>query len=128
MEQKEIYSGKALLKRTPKSTAFALCIVAAFCAAVFYISVFLPASWIFELGAIIISAIWVNKILKEGTFSLTYILYENSLVLRRRYGFIEIDTDKFPLEESIITEKSITYNGKTTDFFPDEQLKMLLNL
>ena len=128
MEQNEIYSGKALLKRTPQSTAVALCIVAIFCAAVFYISVFLPASWIFELGAIIIAAIRVNKILKEGTFTLTYILYDDRIVLRRRYGFIEIDTDVFLLKDCIFTENKITCNGKTIDFFPDNQLKMLLNL
>ena len=128
MENNMLYSGKAILPRTPKSTAIALCFVVVFYAVVCVIAQFLPASWLFELGAIVVSAVMVNKILKDGTFTLTYILYEDRLVFRRRYGFLENDTHEFKLSECTITKSSIISNGKSFDFYPDKRLKELLNL
>ena len=77
---------------------------------------------------IVFCAIYINKLLKQGTFSLTYILYEDSLTVLTRYGFIETVTASFPLSECVFSERSITYNGKNFAFYPDENLKKLLNI
>ena len=79
-----------------------------------------------EIGAIALSAIYINKVLKQGTFVATYVLYEDTLVVLTRYGLIEKETEWYNLDEAVFTENSVTVNGKTRPFYPDEELKKIL--
>ena len=128
MEQKEIlYKGKAIAVKDDKQTFKALLKAIIFCVVVFAVAKYLPYfSWVFEIGAIALSAIYINKVLKQGTFIATYILYEDSLAVLTRYGFIEMETARYILSESEFTENSVTTGGKTYPFYPDEELKKLL--
>ncbi len=126
MEQKEIYRGRAVAVKDDKQTFKALLKAIIFCFVVFAVSKYLPAAWAFEIGAIVLSAIYINKVLKQGTFIATYILYEDSLAVVTRYGFIEKETARYILSESTFTENSVTTEGKTYPFYPDEKLKKLL--
>ena len=127
MEQKEIlYKGKAIAVKDDKQTIKALFKAIIFCVVVFAVAKYLPFSWVFEIGAIALSAIYINKVLKQGTFIATYILYEDSLSVVTRYGFIEMETARYILSESEFTENSVTTGGKTHPFYPDEELKKLI--
>lgn len=126
MEEKEIYRGKAVAVKDDKQTIKALLRAAIFCLVVFAVAKHLPFSWAFEIGAIILSAIYINKVLKQGTFIATYILYEDSLSVVTRYGFIEKETARYILSESTFTENSVTTGGKTYPFYPDDELKKIL--
>lgn len=124
--KKELYRGKAVVEKDEKQTIKALLKAAIFCFVVFALSKYLPFSWFFEIGAIVLSAIYINKVLKQGTFVATYILYEDALVVMTRYGFIEKESAYYDLEKAQFTESSVIYNGKTYPFYPDEELKKLL--
>ena len=127
-EKKELYRGRAVAVKDDKQTIKAILKAAIFCAVVFAVAKYLPFTWVFQIGAIILSAIYINKIMKQGTFISTYILYEDSLVVLTRYGFIEKESARYELEKAQFTENSVIYNGKTYPFYPDEELKKLLNL
>ncbi len=123
-----LYKGLALLPKSPAGTIFSLAGILILCGVVFALERFLPAAWFFELTAIVLAAVYANKVLKQGTFSKTYILYEDTLVEMTRYGLIEKVTSQFEIKESVITDSEIIYNGKKYPFYPDETLKKLLNL
>ena len=123
-----LYKGAALLPKSPVATIFSIAGILILCGIVFALEKLLPAAWFFELAVIIIAALCVNKILKQGTFSKMYILYEDTLVETTRYGLIEKETSRFELKDTTITTTEIVYNGKKYPFYPDEALKKLLNL
>lgn len=127
-EKKEIYRGKAVAVKNEKQTIKAILKAAVFCVVVFTVAAFLPFSWLFEIGAIVASAIYINKVMKQGTFIATYVLYEDSLVVLTRYGLIEIETARYDLSEAVFTETTVTSGGKTKPFYPDEKLKRRLRL
>lgn len=127
-EKKELYRGKAVRVKDEKQTIKALLKALIFCFVVFAVAKYLPFSWVFEIGAIIASAIYINKVMKQGTFIATYILYEETLVVLTRYGLIEIETARYDLSKTTFTENSLTTEGKTKPFYPDENLKKLLNI
>ena len=127
-EKKEIYRGKAVAVKDAKQTAKALIKVAIFCGVMFALSVYIPFGWLMEIGAIALSAIYINKVLKQGTFVATYVLYEDTLVVLTRYGLIEKETEWYNLDEAVFTENCVTVNGKTRPFYPDEQLKEILKI
>lgn len=128
MSKNELYRGQALLPRTPHKTVAALLLTAAACAAVFFVAELLPASWLFELCAIAAAAVHVNKILREGTFTVTYVLTEGILKVYTRYGLIEKLTDVIYLDEAAVAADRITVNGRIIRFYPDKKLKKLLNI
>jgi len=125
-EKKEIYRGKAVAAKDERQTVKELLKAAVFCLVVFTVSRYLPFGWFFEIGAIVLSAIYINNILKQGTFIATYILYEDSLVTLTRYGLIELETARYDLSEAVFTETTVTSGGKTRPFYPDEKLKSLI--
>jgi len=127
-EKKELYRGRAVAVKDDKQTIKALLKAVIFCAVVFAVAKYLPLTWFFQIGAIILSAIYINKIMKQGTFIATYVLYEDTLVVMTRYGFIEKESARYDLEKAQFTESSVIYNEKTYPFYPDEELKKLLNL
>lgn len=125
-EKKELYRGRAVAVKDDRQTVKALLKALIFCVVVFAVAKYLPFSWAFEIGAIVASAIYINKVLKQGTFIATYVLYEDSLVVLTRYGFIEMETARYDLSEAVFTETTITSGGKTVPFYPDEKLKSLI--
>ena len=104
--KKEIYRGKAVAVKNDKQTMKALLKALIFCFVVFAVSSYLPFPWAFCLGDIIVSAIYINKILHEGTFIATYVLYEDELVVLTRYGLIEKETARYDLSKAVFTEKN----------------------
>ena len=129
MEEREIiYKGKAVIKKNPKQTMLSLMGVALVWAIIFIFAKYLPASWIFELGAIILSAVLINKILKKGTFESTYILYSDTLEVVTRYGLIEKVSAIYPLSDAVFTNNTVTAHKKTHPFYPDNELKKLLKI
>lgn len=125
-EKKEIYRCRAKAVKDEKQTFKALLKAIIFCAVVFAVAKYLPFAWFFEIGAIVLSALYINKVLKQGTFIATYILYEDSLVVLTRYGLIEKESARYNLEETTFTPSTVTSGGKTKPFYPDEKLKQLL--
>ena len=125
-EKKEIYRGRAVVIKDEKQTIKALIKAAVFCLLIFALSVYVPFGWVLEIAALVLSALYINRILKQGTFVSTYILYEDTLVVLTRYGLIELETARYDLNEAVFTETSVTSGGKTRPFHPDEKLKSLL--
>lgn len=127
MEEKEIlYKGAAIIQKSPKETIVSLLGIAAMWSGIVLFSKFLPFQWAFSLAAIIISAILINKLLNKGTFTKTYILYEDRLVVMTRYGFIEKESSIHPLSSSKFTQTHIITDGVKYPFFPDNELKEIL--
>lgn len=127
-QKKELYRTEVKRSKSAGKTLLFLFITALCIMAVFAVSRFLPASWIFEIGAIAVGAVYINKLLKEGTFKKTYVLYEDSLSVITKYGLIEKETASYDLNTAVFSSDSVTSNGKTEPFFPDDELKRLLNL
>ena len=125
-EKKEIYRGKAVAVKDERQTLKALLKAILFCFIVFAVSKYLPAAWLFEIAALFLSALYINKVMKQGTFVSTYILYEDTLVVLTRYGLIEMETARYDLTKAVFTETGVTYDGKTKPFYPDEKLKSLI--
>ncbi|MBQ8808290.1 MAG: hypothetical protein IJZ81_03160 [Clostridia bacterium] len=125
-EKKELYRGKAVAVKNEKQTLKALLKAVIFCFIVFALSKYLPFSWFFEIGALFLSALYINKVMKQGTFVATYILYEDTLVVLTRYGFIDIETARYNLSNTHFTQTAIISNGKRVPFYPDEKLKKLI--
>ena len=126
MEEK--YKMKVPAQKSARETAFFVFCLIVICALFIILVNALPFSWAFQLAVIIFCAVYINKILKQGTFITTYILYEDSLHILMRYGLIEVVKERFTLSEASFTENSIIYKGRTYPFYPDENLKKLLNI
>lgn len=126
MEEKEIYRGRALMPKSDRRIFFELMGVVLFCFAVFYIANLLPYGWFIQIGTLLVSAIWINKILRQGTFIKTYVLYKDRLIVLTRYGLIEKETACYPLSEAKFSKQTVEYQGKAYPFYPDEELKKLL--
>ena len=125
-KQKEIYRGKAVAVKNEKETLKALLKAFIFCAIIFALERFLPVAWAFEIAAIVASAIYIYKVIHQGTLIHTYILYEDTLVVLTRYGFVEMETARYDLDKTTFTEATVTSDGRTKPFYPDEELKKLL--
>ncbi len=125
-EKKELYRGSAIIQKSPKDTIISLLGIAVMWAAIIFLAKNLPFAWAFEVAAIIISAVLINKLLNKGTFTKTYVLYEDCLVILTRYGFIEKESSIHPFEASAFTDTSITTDGVKYPFYPDEKLKKIL--
>lgn len=125
---KEIYKFTPPPQKNSRTTAIFIVIMVAICAILLKLASFLSAAWFFQILIIVLCAMTINKILKQGVFTLTYILYEDSLKFYTRYGLIEKETMSFPLCDTTFLESTIIYKGKAYPFFPDEKLKSLLNI
>ena len=128
INRKEVYRVRAASQISPIKTMFFIVAAVVFCSVVFAAAPYLPLAWFFQLSAIVIASVFVNKVLKKGTFATIYVLYEDRLVILTRYGLIEKETGEFPFSTSRFCETFIEHNGKKTPFYPDEILKKLLNL
>ena len=92
------------------------------------ISVLAQATKHDPIAAIAVSSMLVNKVLKEGTFTVTYVLYEDRLEIYTRYGLIEKQTDEVFLAQAQFSDKTIVSGGRIIHFYPDKKLKKLLNI
>lgn len=128
MEKKELYRAAAKAPRNMRQTIAALIIVILCVAAVFSAAPLLPFEWFFEIAAITAGAIYTNKILRRGTFTITYILYEDRLIELTRVGLLESQTGEYPLSDTLFYADRLVYMGRTKEFYPDETLKKLLKL
>ncbi len=127
MEEKNIlYKGSAVIQKSPKGTILSLLEIAAMWIAIIFFAKYLPFAWVFEIGAIILSAILINRLLNKGTFTKTYILYEDNLTVLTRYGFIEKESSVHPFKASVFTDTAIITDGVKYPFYPDEKLKEIL--
>ena len=115
-------------RKSPCASALVLSLVLIVCILLLKVATFLPAPWAFQIVIIFLSAVFINRLLKQGIFSTMYILYEDSLHQLTRYGFISSVTAIYQLDETCFGENTVTYKGKTTPFYPDEHLKKLLNI
>ena len=70
----------------------------------------------------------MNKILREGTFTVTYVLTDGILKIYTRYGLIEKLTDVVYLDNASVSADRITHGGRIIRFYPDKKLKKLLNI
>lgn len=127
-QKKELYRTEIKRSKSAGKTLLLLFITALFIMAVFAVARFFPAAWLLEIGAIAFGTVYINKLLNEGTFKKTYVLYEDSLCVITKYGLIEKETASYDLKTAVFTCDSVTANGKTEPFFPDDELKRLLNL
>ena len=125
-EKKELYRGRAVAVKNEKQTLKALLKAFIFCVVIFSLERVIPFAWIFEIGAIIASSVYIYKVLTQGTLIGTYILYEDTLVVLTRYGFVEMETARYDLAKTTFTENTITTDGRTKPFYPDEKLKKLI--
>ena len=127
-EKNEIYRGAALLPKDARATFLSLLYVAFFCGAMFIASLYIPFGWLLQIITIVIASVWINKTLKEGAFSKTYVLYADKLTVITRYGLIEMVTAEYLLSETVFNENCVIYLGKEDSFYPDEKLKTLLKI
>ena len=125
-ERKEIYRCRAVMPKSDKRIFFELMGVVLLCFVLFHVANLLPFGWFLQIETLLASAILINRILRQGTFIKTYILYEDSLSVVTRYGLIEMETARYPLSGTVFTDSSLTFDGKTVPFFPDEKLKSLI--
>ena len=125
-EKKEIYRCRAVMPKSDKRIFFELMGVVLLCFVLFHIANLLPFGWFLQISTLFLSAILINKILRQGTFIKTYVLYEDCLSVLTRYGLIEKETASYPLTEAKFSKLSVEYQGKTYPFYPDDKLKKLL--
>ena len=126
MNEKEVYRCRAIMPKSDRRIFFELMGVVLMCFVLFHIGNALPCGWFLQIATLLASAILINKILRQGTFIKTYVLYEDSLIVLTRYGLIEKETARYPLAEAKFSEQTIEYQGKTYPFYPDDKLKKLL--
>ena len=125
-ERKEIYRCRAVMPKSDKRIFFELMGVVLLCFVLFHIGNLLPFGWFLQIATLLVSAILINKILRQGTFIKTYVLYEESLSVLTRYGLIEKETASYPLAQARFSKQTVEYQGKTYPFYPDDTLKKLL--
>ena len=126
--KKEIYRAQAVVKKDKKQTAVIIAAALILSMILFNAASRLPFAGFIDLAILAVLAIFINKILKQGTFVTTYILYEDILIELTRYGFIEKETARFTLSECSFGRDCIIFEGRTYPFYPDKKLKKLLNL
>lgn len=125
-EKKERYRCRAIMPKSDRRIFFELMGVVLMCFILFHIGNAFPYGWFLQIAALLVSAILINKILRQGTFIKTYVLYEDALVVLTRYGLIEKETARYPLAEAKFSKQSVEYQGKTYPFYADDKLKKLL--
>lgn len=88
----------------------------------------IPYGVFLQAAALVLAVLGVNRVLKDGAFAVTYVLYEDRLSVITRYGFIEKETASFPLENSKFSPTRAEGACGSIAFHPDEKLKELLGL
>ena len=126
-EKTEVYRGEAKLPGTPRAAFFAILALAAVCVLLFRLVSFLPYSVFLKIAVLVLTALGVNYILKKGTFSVTYVLTDDGmLVYVTKYGRLSWESAWIRLSEAKFEKSRIIFENRKYDFFPDEDLQKLL--
>ena len=113
----------------PGAPWFALPLLLISCALIFIFGGRLPYGVFLKLGALTAAAGGLNRLMRRGVFETTYVLTDDgTLVFLTKYGFWSretavIDTSRAEFD---FEGKSLTFEGRKYDFYPDEKLKKLL--
>ena len=123
----QVYRGEAKLPGTPKAAFFAILILAAVFVLLFNLVSPLPYSVFFKIAILILTALGVNYILKKGTFSVTYVLTDDGmLVYVTKYGRLSWESAWIEVSKAKFEKNRIIFEKRKYDFYPDEELKELL--
>ncbi len=123
----EVYRGPAKLPGTPKAAFLCVLALAALGTVLFRVSSALPYSAFIKAAILIFAAVGINYILKQGTFSVTYVLTSDGwLVYITKYGKLEWESAWIKVDEAQFKGNKIIYQKRKYDFYPDEELKKLV--
>ncbi len=127
-DKTEIYRGKAEMNGSPRATFFAILLLAAVCVPLFNLASAIPYGVFLKIAIFVIAAALLNRILKRGTFSVTYVLTDDGmLVYITKYGLLEWESAWIEVSEAEFSENEIRYRNRKYDFYPDEKLKKLID-
>lgn len=125
----EVYRGAAKLPGSPRAAFFCLLALVAVCVVLFNLVSALPYSVFLKIAVLIFAAAGINYILKQGTFSVTYVLTDDGiLVYITKYGLLEWESAWIRVSEAEFSENKIVFENRRYDFYPDDELKTLLGL
>lgn len=125
--KKEVYRGAAKLPGRPKAAFFSILALVFICVILFNLVASIPYSAFIKIGILILAAVGINYILKQGTFSVTYVLTEDSiLVYITKYGLLEWESAWIDLADAEIKGNKIIYKKRKYDFYPDDKLRELV--
>ena len=123
----EVYRGEAKLPGRPAAAFFCILALAAVCVAAFNLSSMLPYGVFLKLAVLALAALGVNYILKKGTFSVTYVLTDDDMLIYvTKYGLLSWESAWIKLREAKIEKNRIIFENRRYDFYPDEDLKKIL--
>ncbi|MGN1098170.1 MAG: hypothetical protein ACI4SS_04675 [Clostridia bacterium] len=124
-----VYRGAAKLPGTPRAAFFCILALIAVCVILFNLVAPIPYSVFLKIAIIVFAAVSINYILKQGTFSVTYVLTDDGiLVYITKYGLLEWESAWIDATEAEFKGNKIIYKKKKYDFYPDEELKGLLGI
>ena len=126
-EKTEVYRGEAKLPGTPRAVFLAVLALAVICVILFNLTSMLPYGVFLKIAVLLLTALGVNYVLKKGTFSVTYVLTDDDmLVYVTKYGRLSWESAWIRLSEAKFEENRIIFENRKYDFFPDEELQKLL--
>lgn len=127
-EKNEVARCEARLPGTPRAAFFTLTALAVVCALLLGLTGRLPYGAFFQLGVLALAAVCVNFILKRGTFTVTYVLTDdNMLIYITKYGFLSRETAHIDLGRAELGKNKIIFENKSYDFYPDGEFYKLLS-
>lgn len=119
----EVYRGAARLPGTPRAAFFATLLLIAVCVLLFNLVSVLPYGVFLKILVLIFAAVGLNRILRQGTFSVTYVLTDdNILVYITKYGLLEWESAWISVPEADFSENEIRFKGRKYDFYPEDEL------
>lgn len=123
----EIYRGAAKLPGTPRAAFICMLALIAVCVVLFNLVSPLPYSVFLKIAVLVFAAVGINYILKKGTFSATYVLTDDGmLVYITKYGLLEWESAWINLSEAEFTGNKIIFENRRYEFYPDDELKKLI--
>lgn len=126
-EKTEVYRGAAKLPGTPRAAFVCLLALIAVCVLLFNLVSPLPYSAFFKVAVLVLTAVGINYILKQGTFTVTYVLTDDGwLVYVTKYGALEWESAHIEISKAKISGNKLICNKRHYDFYPDNELKELI--
>lgn len=125
---KELYSCRAPSEAAKKETVISTAGFIILCAALMTAAGRFPYSGVVRLIILLVFALLIYAVMKRSLFDITYVLYEDRLEFKRRYGAVTAENEVFPRAEARFFEDKIVFRGKSYPFHPDEKLKELLKI
>lgn len=123
----EVYRGEARLPGRPAAAFLSILALAAACVLLFNLSSRLPYGVFIKVLILVLAALSVNYILKKGTFSVTYVLTDDGLLVYvTKYGRLSWESAWIKVNEAEFKENKIIFEKRKYAFYPDDELKQLL--